>query len=183
MERLLDFTAILSGKFDNSQQYADREKDGCPECPFAEHVNTVCNGKIKNLPDDFGGVFIVEESYYTNDGKTHASPHIFLFEEEGDKIKLTSYEIPSGYDKQTFTFEKMGEVDYSELKVSEKFTPAIYTLNDGVWEGGSESMFSPVLKFKLYERFSENQLEVYESMEVNGKRTFGYDYPIIYKRK
>jgi len=25
-------------------------------------------------------------------------------------------------------------------------------------------------------------LEVFESMEVNGKRTFGYDVPIIYKR-
>ena len=43
-------------------------------------------------------------------------------------------------------------------------------------------MFSPVLKFSLYEKFTENQLEVSESMEVNGKRTFGYDEPIIYKR-
>lgn len=43
-------------------------------------------------------------------------------------------------------------------------------------------MFSPVLKFSLHEKFTENQLEVSESMEVNGKRTFGYDEPIIYKR-
>ena len=43
-------------------------------------------------------------------------------------------------------------------------------------------MFSPVLKFTLFERFSAEWLEVSESMEVNGKRTFGYDEPIIYKR-
>lgn len=35
-------------------------------------------------------------------------------------------------------------------------------------------MFSPVLKFTLFERFSEEYLEVSETMEVRGKRTFGY---------
>ena len=57
----------------------------------------------------------------------------------------------------------MKNVDYTELKKSEKFTPAIYHEKDGIWEGGSTSQFS-------------------ESMEVNGKKTFGYDEPIIYKR-
>ena len=73
-------------------------------------------------------------------------------------------------------------VDYSELKKSEKFTPALYREKDGVWEGGSTSQFTPVMKFTLWERFSDECLEVSESMEVNGKRTFGYDDPIIYKR-
>ena len=68
------------------------------------------------------------------------------------------------------------------MKPSAKFTPALYHERDGVWEGGSESMFSPVLKFTLFERFSSEQLEVSESMEVNGKRTFGYDVPILYRR-
>ena len=36
--------------------------------------------------------------------------------------------------------------------------------------------------YDQHEKFTENQLEVSESMEVNGKRTFGYDEPIIYKR-
>ena len=44
------------------------------------------------------------------------------------------------------------------------------------------SQFSPVMIFKLWEKFSDTCLEVFESMEVNGKRTFGYDVPIIYKR-
>ena len=74
-------------------------------------------------------------------------------------------------------------MNYEELKVSSKFTPALYQYHDGVWEGGSESMFTPVLKFTLHETFSADRLEVSESMEMNGKRTFGFDDPIIYKRK
>ncbi len=54
---------------------------------------------------------------------------------------------------------------------------------ENFWEGGSVSNFSPIMKFTLFERFSEKQLEVSETIEVNGKRTFGYDDPIIYKRK
>ena len=95
---------------------------------------------------------------------------------------LSSYEIPAGANKNTFSYASMGVLDYRELKKSEKFTPAIYREKDGVWEGGSISQFSPVMTFKLWERFSEQCLEVSESMEVNGKRTFGYDEPIIYKR-
>ena len=48
--------------------------------------------------------------------------------------------------------------------------------------GGSESMFSPVMKFTLFERFFPDRLEVSESMEREGKRVFGYDVPLIYKR-
>lgn len=123
-----EFVKLMTGHFDNAQ-----------------HVNTVCNDKINNIPEDFHGIFIVE-------------------------------------DKNTFSYDSMKNVDYSKLKKSEKFTPALYHENGGVWEGGSTSRFSPVMTFKLWERFSDSCLEVSESMEVNGKRTFGYDAPIIYKR-
>lgn len=181
MQNLEKFTNMLIGEFDNSEQYEDMKKRGI-EFPFAKHINTVCNGKIKNLPDDFKGVFMVEESYYTTNGNTHSSPHLFLFTEEGEDIVLSSYESPEGYDKNTFTYIELGEIDFNSLKKSTKFTPAVYKEKDGVWEGGSESMFSPVLKFKLFERFSNEKLEVSESMEMNGKRTFGYDEAIVYKR-
>lgn len=123
-----EFVKLMTGHFDNAQ-----------------HVNTVCNDKINNIPEDFHGIFIVE-------------------------------------DKNTFSYDSMKNVDYSKLKKSEKFTPALYHENGGVWEGGSTSRFSPVMTFKLWEKFSNSCLEVSESMEVNGKRTFGYDVPIIYKR-
>lgn len=123
-----EFVKLMTGHFDNAQ-----------------HVNTVCNDKINNIPEDFHGIFIVE-------------------------------------DKNTFSYDSMKNVDYSKLKESEKFTPALYHENGGVWEGGSTSRFSPVMTFKLWKKFSDSCLEVSESMEVNGRRTFGYDAPIIYKR-
>ena len=183
MSKLSDFMNNLTGHFDNSEQYKELENKGIENFPFAEHVNTICNHKIEHLPTDFEGIFLVEESYYTTNGNTHASPHLFLFTEEAEGVRLTSYELPEGYDKNSFTYEKMTKVDYASLKQSKKFTPALYVRNGDVWEGGSVSMFSPVLKFTLSERFSAEWLEVNEFMEVNGKRTFGYDMPIIYKRK
>ena len=145
-------------------------------------INTICNSKIANLPNGFEGVFMIEESYYSVQGTTRSSSHLFLFMEENNSIKLISYEIPEGYDKKNFTYKIFKGADYDQLKCSAKFTPAFFRKSGDTWEGGSVSMFSPVLKFSLHEKFTENQLEVSESMEVNGKRTFGYDEPIIYKR-
>ena len=181
MKELQEMVGLLTGEFDNKAQFEAKEQAG-EAFPYARHVNTVCNDKITNLPADFAGLFVVEESYYTQNGSTHAAPHLFLFTQEGEKVKLTSYDLPQGYDKNSFTYQQMGQVEFGQLKVSEKFTPAVYEKQDGVWEGGSVSMFTPVLKFTLFERFSPQVLEVTEHMEVGGKRTFGYDEPILYKR-
>lgn len=183
MNRLNDFINILTGNFDNKEQFENLKNNGISNFPYAEHINTACNNKIINLPENFDGIFMVEESYYTTNGKTNSSPHLFLFTQENNDIKLTSYEIPEGYSKANFTYKDIETIDYLKLKISEKFTPAIYKLKDNVWEGGSISMFTPVMKFTLFERFSQEKLEVNESIEVNGKRTFGFDEPIIYKRK
>lgn len=178
---LQGFMSLLTGVFTNQEQFEEATKQGL-ELPFAKHVNTICNDKIKNLPLNFQGFFMIEESYYTQHDHTNASSHIFLFTQENDTVILTSYDIPTPYTKQNFTYEIIDSIDYRCLKVSEKFTPAVYRYENGVWEGGSVSMFTPVLKFTLFERFSKEQLEVSETMEVNGKRTFGFDVPIIYKR-
>lgn len=182
MNQLEKFMQMLTGNFDNKEQYEKLKGDGL-DYPYAEHINTICNDKIRNLPADFMGFFLVEESYYTTSRGKNTSPHLFLFTEEEDGILLTSYEIPEEYDKKTFTYMGISEIDYCTLKPSSKFTPALYRWKNGCFEGGSVSMFTPVLKFTLYERFSESGLEVSEIMEVNGKRTFGYDEPILYKRK
>ena len=158
MSKLTDFIKLMTGHFDNKEQFDKMQAEG-KTYPYAKHINTACNDKIKNLPENFNGTFVVEESYYKTDGKSHTSPHLFLI------------------------YDSMKAVDYSELNESKKFTPALYREKDGVWEGGSTSQFSPVMIFKLWERFSEDSLEVSEIIEVNGRRTFGYDDPIVYKRK
>ena len=166
MMEIKKFVELMTGEFDNKEQFMEMKEAG-KSFPYAQHINTVCNDKIKN---------------YATDGKRHASPHLFLITDSNAGVILSSYEIPAGEDKNTFSYNSMKSVDYSELKKSEKFTPALYKENNGSWEGGSVSQFTPVMIFRLWERFSEACLEVSESMEVNGKRTFGYDVPIIYKR-
>ena len=175
------FVKLMTGHFDNKEQFSKMKEAG-EIFPYAQHVNTVCNNKIKNIPGDFTGIFIVEESYYETDGRRHASPHLFLITDNDDGIMLSSYEIPAGENKNTFSYDSMSVVEYSKLKKSEKFTPALYQEKDGVWEGGSISHFTPNMTFRLWEKFSDTCLEVSESMEVNVNRTFGYDVPIIYKR-
>ena len=170
MMEIKKFVELMTGEFDNKEQFMEMKEAG-KSFPYAQHINTVCNDKIKNIPEDFNGIFVVEESYYETDGKRHASPHLFLITDSNAGVILSSYEIPAGEDKNTFSYNSMKSVDYSELKE-----------NNGSWEGGSVSQFTPVMIFRLWERFSEACLEVSESMEVNGKRTFGYDVPIIYKR-
>ena len=150
--KLDKFIGMMTGHFDNKEQFDMMQKAG-KIYPYAEHINTICNDKIKNIPKDFNGKFVVEESYYETNGKRHASPHIFLIMETHDGIVLSSYEIPAGEDKNTFSYNSMKNVDYTELKKSEKFTPALYHEKSGIWEGGSISQFSPVMTFKLWESF------------------------------
>lgn len=184
MDTLQRFLSCMSGEFDNSQQIREQHDAGEITHPYAHHINTVVNARISNLPKNFNGYFLLEESYYTQNGSTNAQPHLFLFtlNEEG-RVVLTSYDMPEGYTKETFTAANPDlTLDYLHLKKSEKFTPMLYEEHDGIFTGSSESMFSPVLKFILRETTGPQQLEVEERMEMNGKKTFGFDGPILYRR-
>ena len=68
--------------------------------PYAEHINTICNDKINNLPEDFKDIFVVEESYYEINGKTSCIPASFPYHGNRTGILLSSYEIPKGEDKK-----------------------------------------------------------------------------------
>ena len=80
MMKLENFVGMMTGHFDNKDQFKEMQAEG-KTYPYAEHVNTICNDKINNLPEDFKGKFVVEESYYEMNGKRHASPHLFLITE------------------------------------------------------------------------------------------------------
>ena len=84
MVKLDNFVDMMTGHFNNKEQFDKMKKEG-KIYPYAEHINTICNGKILNFPKDFNGRFVVEESYYETNGKRHASPHLFLITEEEDK--------------------------------------------------------------------------------------------------
>lgn len=113
--KLDNFINMMTGHFNNKEQFDNMQREG-KTYPYAEHINTICNEKIMNLPKDFNGKFVVEESYYETNGKRHASPHLFLITEKEDGIVLYSYEIPEGEDKSTFSYDSMKNADYTELK-------------------------------------------------------------------
>lgn len=50
----------MTGHFDNKEQFTEMKAAG-KIFPYAQHVNTVCNDKINNIPEDFHGIFIVED--------------------------------------------------------------------------------------------------------------------------
>ena len=63
MMKLDNFIGMMTGYFDNKEQFNMMQATG-KIYPYARHVNTVCNDKINNIPQDFNGKFVVEESYY-----------------------------------------------------------------------------------------------------------------------
>ena len=81
MANLINFVTLLNGKFDNKDQFEKISKTN-PQYPYAKHINTICNSKIANLPNGFESVFMIEESYYSVQGTTRSSSHLFLFMEE-----------------------------------------------------------------------------------------------------
>ena len=58
--KLDNFVGMMTGHFDNKDQFNKMQAEG-KTYPYAEHVNTICNDKINNLPEDFKGKFVVEE--------------------------------------------------------------------------------------------------------------------------
>lgn len=50
--KLDKFIGMMTGHFDNKEQFDMMQKAG-KIYPYAEHINTICNDKIKNIPKDF----------------------------------------------------------------------------------------------------------------------------------
>ena len=65
MNQLERFKAYIVGDFDNKQQIEKQIKESQLTHPYAKHINRVVNDRIKNLPDELNGFFVLEESYFT----------------------------------------------------------------------------------------------------------------------
>ena len=59
MMKLDNFVGMMTGHFDNKDQFNKMQAEE-KTYPYAEHVNTICNDKINNLPEDFKGKFVVK---------------------------------------------------------------------------------------------------------------------------
>ena len=119
MDTLKRFTNNLCGGFNNDKQIQDQEAKGKVTHPKAKHINRIANDKIINLPCDFNGYFIIEESYYEIGNRKNILPHLFLFTlNENNQVVLTSYDLPEGISKEEFKNDKAAVVrieKYQEL--------------------------------------------------------------------
>ncbi|MGL5417816.1 MAG: hypothetical protein ACRDAU_19260 [Clostridium sp.] len=185
MKKLDEFMEYLCGEFTNEEQIKNEQKEGKIVHPIAKHINGICNNKIKNLPKDFNGYFIIEESYYDMGSFKNTLPHLFLFTiNDENKVVLTSYEIPKEYSKEEFRNNNENIIlDYNKLELSKKFTPMVYETIENGFKGESISNFTPVTRFELRESITKEKLCVSEVFYNNDKMSFGFIDPIIYKRK
>lgn len=182
------FKTIITGKFNNDRQIEREEQEGVINHPRARHENAICNNKIKNLPSDFSGIFVLEESYYTNlaTQKQTVLPHLFLFtENEEHHVTLTSYEVPKDIPVTKFTNANPDLLlDYTTLVPSTKFHPLTYAYSpENGFYGKSLSTLAPELTLYLEETLKENVFEVTEIMKRGDKVLIGFDGPIIYDRE
>ncbi|MCC3867511.1 hypothetical protein [Terrisporobacter mayombei] len=184
MNKLDVFIKELCGVFSNENQIKEEMKLGQQKHPKAKHINGICNNKIINLPSDFKGYFVIEESYYEQGNHKNTLPHLFLFTlNENNNIVLTSYDIPTDIPKAEFRNDNKNLVmDYKELKISSKFNPMTYTENNGSYGGKSVSKFTEEMEFTLEEKIENNKMYVSEVFRKNGKVTFGFSDPIIYEK-
>ncbi|MDZ7897621.1 MAG: hypothetical protein U5N85_06280 [Arcicella sp.] len=179
------FKSYIQGDLDNKAQVDAEIKAGKQIHPYAKHVNRLFDRKIKNLPENYNGFYILEESYYTYPNKpTEIKPYLFWFEKtEGGRIKLHSIQIPKGWDKKDIRNDNPNFVlDFADLIDSPTFTPIVYTKTDKGFYIKAPVNLPNGVKFTLEETIGKDTFEVMESLEKDDKLLTPYSTPIIYKR-
>lgn len=194
MNQLERFKAYIVGDFDNKQQIEKQIKESQLTHPYAKHINRVVNDRIKNLPDELNGFFVLEESYFTTlklsdeglvqEDRHRQSSHLFFFTlTEENNVQLISYEIPKNLPSREFTNDNENlKLDYCTLSISEKFTPLVYHYENDVFYGKCISHFTADTTFTLEEWIKKDELLVTEILEKNGQILIGVPSPIEYCR-
>jgi hypothetical protein len=179
------YKSYIQGDLDNLDQINDEIKAGKQIHPYAKHVNRLFDSKIKNLPTNYNGFFILEESYYTYPNKAmEEKPYLFWFERtEKGQIRLHSLQIPKNIDKKNLKNDnKKLSINYSDLVDSPTFKPTIYTRTKKGFYIKTSIDLPNGMKFTLEETIGKDTFEVMELLEKSGKSLTPYSTPIIYRR-
>lgn len=185
-EGIILFKKILIGTFDNQEQVDMEIAKGEQLHPLAKHITDLLDPKISNIPKDFNGIFILEESYYHHvDESYQIKPLFFKITPSGPlDIFLESIQAPD-----TFTPEEMVnsnealKFDYNELHAKELFGKALYENQGDHFLVDHHCDFGEGLHFQLTEKLMFHELQVMEKLSSNGTCITDYNTPIIYKRK
>ncbi|MEY4540154.1 MAG: hypothetical protein RLZZ306_1911 [Bacteroidota bacterium] len=179
------YKTYIQGDLDNLEQINAEIKADKQIHPYAKHVNRLLDAKIKNLPTNYNGFYILEESYYTYPNKPmEEKPYLFWFEKTSKgKIRLHSLQIPKGINKKDLKNDnKKLSLNYADLIDSPSFKPAIYTKTAKGFYIKAPVDLPNGMKFTLEETIGKDTFEVMELLEKGGKSITPYSTPIIYKR-
>lgn len=161
MNELTVISQMLEGDFSNKQQYEQLSEKEQLSFPFATHKNHILNSKINNLPKDFKGIYLFEESYYVLNGKEKFKADIFLFElNESNEVVLFATVVPKEWLNKKY--EEISSIDFDDLAISGKFTPLVYKKENGAFSGKSTSLFTKKTQFILEQTISDRSLIIKE---------------------
>lgn len=120
MNTLDIFLSRINKTYSNKAQHTEN-----PLLPQAVHITTPVNERIKNLPENFEDVFVIDETYYHYDDHVTQLHHLYRYHAQPNgRIQLVSYEIPCEYAKHTFDSQHVQQLLYDELVVKQAFTPS-----------------------------------------------------------
>ncbi len=185
MRKIDIFKSYICGDFDNQEQVAEEVRVGHQIHPLAKHVTRVADAKIQNLPPQYNGVFVLEESYYTYPDKpTEVKPYLFWFEETAlGNVRLHSIALPTDIDKADIRNDNPHlTFDFKDLKDSSTFTPAEYTHTERGFYIKNVIELPNNMSFTLEETIGDGFLEVMESLKKGDVLLTPYSTPIQYKR-
>jgi hypothetical protein len=178
MSELDRYLSYLTGDFDNALQIAAERQAGKQIHPFARHISRIANSKILNLPPDFKGVYVIEESYYHYPGKdTTTKHHLFLFSLTDDQKVLLRVQTPDELDNKLLRNDNATlQLDFTKLTDIKRFKAKRgYYLK-------SQNDLGNGMSFTLEETIGDGFLEVMELLEKDGKRLIPYDSPLQYRK-
>ena len=185
MGKILDrFVEIICGDHDNSEQLAENDKKGIRVHPYAKHITRVCNDLVDNLPEDFDGIYILEESYHTYpDRPREFKPLFYFIQEVEDGVTLQSIAIPESWEaKELVNSNKNLKFDFNELKQEQKFGTAHFKFQDDYFITDHRCDFGKGQTFRLTKKIAADHHEVMEMYLDAGESMTPYDTPLIYKR-
>lgn len=180
---------ILCGTLDNQAQIDEERAAGKQIHPYAKHVTEVCDHMIINRPPDHPGMYILEESYYIQPGKTEAETELkplffyFLAKDENTAL-LHSMQIPEHIKAEDATNVNNELVfDFNEIEMR-AWGPAEYTWHEDkqCFTVDHEDPINGV-DFRLIETLSYGELFVMELVHKDGVKLTPYDTPIHYIKK
>ena len=178
------YLSYLTGYFSNLDQVKAEKRKGKQFHPEAKHITGLANAKIDNLPKDFKGQYVIEESYYTVIGKEQiVKNHLFLFSltDEG-KVNLR-VQTPDNIDNKLLTNDNSTlRFDFNKLSDITRFKSADYQKTERGFYMKNPNDLGKGMKFTLEETIGDGFLDVMELLEKDGKRITTYTTPILYKK-